>query len=235
MNKQIFKNPLVVGYKGEVGSFLLNGLLRTMPKALNIWCFDINENEHERIERIKKSDYIFLCVPIQDTVKWLIQYKPFLKDKIIVEQCSLKSIIYENKEIKNLNYISMHLLFRPSATPNKEDRRCIILNNNKFHKEIMSLNIIGDFIHEITNAEIVWLSDYTEHDKLMAKRQALIHKVILALDKTMEEGTDTYTSSQIRKLALRIKAGNKELYSFIQTNKYLSEALEKFKNNLTNG
>ena len=28
------ENPLVVGYKGQIGSFILNGLLRMMPKAL---------------------------------------------------------------------------------------------------------------------------------------------------------------------------------------------------------
>jgi len=231
MNEQVFKNPLVVGYKGEVGSFLLNGLLRTMPKALNIWCFDINESEHERIERIKKSDYIFLCVPIQDTVGWLKQYKPFLKDKIVVEQCSLKSIIYENKEINDLNYISMHLLFRPSATPNIEDRSCILLRL----KENQDVQIL-DWIKKIQVSSISYLEGYKEHDKLMAERQALIHKVLSVLDKTFSaREIDTFTSKQIKKLIERMKAGNKDLYNFIQTNEYLPEILEKFKNNLTNG
>ena len=63
----MFKNPLVVGYKGEIGSFILQGLLKTMPKAKDIWCFDINETEKDKIARIKKADYIFLCVPLQDT------------------------------------------------------------------------------------------------------------------------------------------------------------------------
>ena len=30
-----FRAPLVVGYKGEIGSFILQGLLRHMPKALD--------------------------------------------------------------------------------------------------------------------------------------------------------------------------------------------------------
>jgi prephenate dehydrogenase len=227
----IFKNPLVVGYKGEVGSFLLNGLLRTMPKALDIWCFDINEDEKEKIERIKKADYIFLCVPVQDTVSWLIQYKSFLKDKIIVEQCSLKSIIYEDDRINDLDFISMHLLFRPSATPNEEDRNCILLRL----KERQDINIIGWF-NKIKVPHIFYVEDYKEHDKLMAERQALIHKVLLVLDKTFSLcEIDTFTSKQIKKLIERIKSGYKELYDFIQTNKYLPEVLEKFKNNLKNG
>jgi prephenate dehydrogenase len=226
---QIFKNPLVVGYKGEIGSFLLNGLLRTMPKALNIWCFDINESEEEKIDRIKKSDYIFLCVPIKDTVEWLMKYKPFLKDKIIIEQCSLKYIIHENKNINDLKYISMHLLFRPSATPDEKDRRCIVVGISKDNVEFT------EQIQLMTKAQIIFLDTYTEHDKLMAEKQALIHKVLLALDKTIDEGIDTYTSSQIRKLADRIKAGNQELYDFIQTNRYLSEVLVEFKIILDHG
>ena len=60
-----FKSPLVVGYKGEVGSFLLNGLLKIMPKALNVWCFDICETPIEKEHRIKISDCIFLCAGLQ--------------------------------------------------------------------------------------------------------------------------------------------------------------------------
>jgi prephenate dehydrogenase len=217
----MFKSPLVVGYRGEIGSFILNGLLKTMPKALNIWCFDINENELEQAERISKADYIFLCVPIQETVNWLIKWKSFLQDKIIVEQCSLKSIIYEDNRIKDLDYRSMHLLFRPSATPNKEDRVCILLpiESSQYNSEFVTS------IQNITNSKIWYVKNYQEHDKLMAKKQALIHKVLLALD---DDNIDTYTSLQIKKLINRIKLGNKELYDFIQTNKYLPEVLKEF-------
>ena len=45
-------NPLVCGYKGEIGSFILSGLLKVMPKALDIWCVDVNETESEVIDRI---------------------------------------------------------------------------------------------------------------------------------------------------------------------------------------
>jgi hypothetical protein len=65
------KQPLVIGYKGEVGSFVLGGLLRIMPKALDIWCVDVNETKREVEQRIKISDVIFLCVPLQMTLEWL--------------------------------------------------------------------------------------------------------------------------------------------------------------------
>jgi prephenate dehydrogenase len=116
------KQPMVVGYKGEIGSFILNGLLRVMPKALDIWCVDINESDEEVESRIKVADTIFLCVPLQKTVDWLLKFKTLLKDKIIIEQCSLKEWIYNNKSLQGLNIKSMHILFRPSQTPDLLDR-----------------------------------------------------------------------------------------------------------------
>jgi prephenate dehydrogenase len=84
------KKPLVIGHKGEIGSFLVNGLLKYMDKALDILCFDVNETQEEVEERIKKSDVIFLCVPVKQTVNWLKTYKSLLSGKIIFEQASLK-------------------------------------------------------------------------------------------------------------------------------------------------
>jgi len=238
----MFKNPLVVGYKGEIGSFILNGLLKVMPKALNIWCFDINESEKEKIDRIKKSDYIFLCVPVQDTVKWLVKYKKLLKDKIIVEQASLKEWIYKDKRIKDLKIIPMHILFRPSATPNKSDRDVILIQNNVLeHSKFSSeFNSFRNIIEKITDSHMEVLYQYTErdtiktHDMLMGFGQALIHKVIIALGKTISVSGlgQTFITKQIKLLYKRILAGDKDLYKFIQTNKYLPEIMKDFKKEL---
>ena len=224
----MFQSPLVVGYKGEIGSFILNGLLKTLPKANNIWCFDINESEEEKIERIRKSDYIFLCVPLQDTVEWLIKYKPYLENKIIVEQCSLKGLIFNDNRINDLHYISMHLLFRPSATPNKEDRRCIVIDENNYQ-----FMLFADMLSETLDIEIEPLYSYTDHDETMAENQALVHRVILALVQTLKNPrVDTYVSRTIRDLARRIEEGDETLYKMIQENKYLDDVLVKFENNL---
>jgi len=125
------KNPLVIGYKGEIGSFILSGLLKIIPKALQIYCVDINETDAEVRQRIEASDTIFLCVPFNLTVVWLIKWKPLLKNKLIFEQCSLKEWIYEHYVSKGLNIRSMHILFRPSQTPNLEDR-CIGMFSSQF-------------------------------------------------------------------------------------------------------
>jgi prephenate dehydrogenase len=101
-----------------------------MSKANNIWCFDVNESEKQKVARIKKADYIFLCVPLQQTVLWLLKYQRYLLDKIIVEQCSIKRDIYANPLLKNLNFLPMHILFKPSATPNYNDRNCIMFKDS---------------------------------------------------------------------------------------------------------
>jgi prephenate dehydrogenase len=109
------RQVLIVGYKGEIGSFILNGLLRVMPKALDIWCVDVNETEGETVERIKIADVIFLCVPIDVTLEWLVTYKMLLSKKMLLEQCSLKELVYKSKDIEDLDIRSMYILFRPSS------------------------------------------------------------------------------------------------------------------------
>ncbi len=226
----LFKSPLVVGYKGEIGSFILNGLLKTMPKASNIWCFDINDSEKEKLKRIKKSDYIFLCVPIKDTVKWLIKYKKNLKNKIIIEQASLKEWIYNDKRLSKLRLVPMHMLFRPSATSNYEDRKTLLI----FNKETLLYENIPliEEISKITNSEVSWCKSIKEHDNLMASNQALVHRTILALNRILVNSQDTYISKRIKELARRILSGDKELYEFIQENKYLPEKLKILKKEL---
>ena len=167
--KYSFESPLVVGYKGEIGSFILQGLLRIMPKALNIWCYDVGETEEEKKERIKKSDIIFLCVPMQDTMKWFYKYLRLLKGKTIVEQCSLKSMIYEDKKLKDLRIMSMHILFRPSATPNKQDRKVALIKKRYAGYSFDWYRRLDLDIEKITGSEIVWFENYKEHDKAMAR------------------------------------------------------------------
>ena len=116
------KHPLVVGHKGEIGSFLVGGLLKFMDKALDITCFDVCESEKEAEERIENADVIFLCVPIKETVSWLLKHKKILKEKIIFEQASLKEWIYREiredrkglfgTSLGQLDIRSMHVMFR---------------------------------------------------------------------------------------------------------------------------
>lgn len=233
MNELPFKSPLVVGYKGEIGKFILQGLLNITPKASNIWCFDINDTEKERLDRIKKSDIIFLCVPLEETKKWLNKYKDKLKGKKVFEQTSLKEWI-TNKILKDINLYSMHILFRPSATPNKEDRLVLVIQSKKLSSPIRKWDIeIERMIEAITNSQIQSLEDYYTHDILMAYQQALLHRIVLTLDKTLSSlYGKTFMAKRVRELAERIKGGNKNLYNLIQKNKQLPKALKEFNRNL---
>jgi len=234
----LIKSPLVVGYRGEIGSFILQGILRVMSKACDIWCFDINETETEKIDRIRMSDVIFLCVPMQDTTKWLFKYKRYLRHKIIIEQTSLKSWLCDRNNFSIVHasgaprILSMHLLFRPSATPNKEDRKVILINHDDWQ-----FGFSGFYrpIKEITEADIVWVSNCQIHDQLMARQQALVHKILLTLDKTLLGiGGQTYIGKKLKELTTRIRGGDPKLYSLIQKNKYLSLSMKEFNKNLRN-
>jgi len=214
---------MVVGYKGEIGSFILNGLLRIMPKALDIWCTDINETDEEVTNRINISDVIFLCVPLQSTTDWILKYKSLLKDKTIIEQCSLKEWLYKNESLKNLNLKSMHILFRPSQTPNLQDRTVGLFTGQLDSKS-------SDIIADITQSKIVWYKDAREHDKEMAIQQALLHRTLLILGQFLKEcNGSTYVSKKVLELDSRIRQGNKDLYKLIQENEYLPEILNKLK------
>lgn len=233
--RHTFKNPLVVGYKGEIGSFILQGLLRVLPKATNIWCFDVNDKIEDMQYRIKKADYIFLCNPIQETVNWLFSWFDELRNKIIIEQTSLKLPIFE--EIKDSNVLreldirSMHILFRPSSTSfnDKKNRKCLIYQGQWMpHDE--------QFLGEITNSTLIKLEDHVMHDVLMAKEQALIHRTLLALRKVINDQSyvTTYISNHIRELTDRILEGDPQLYEYIQTNKFLKTCVDSLKIELGN-
>ena len=215
------KQPLIIGYKGEIGSFILNGLLRIMPKALDIWCVDVNETEKEVQERIKIADVVFLCVPMNVTTDWILPYKKLLSNKMVVEQCSLKEWIYKDKRINDLDIRSMHILFRPSQTPNLEDRK-VGLFRSQFDEEM------ADDIEKITQSKIVWYSGAEEHDREMAVQQALLHRSLLVLGRMLKRcNGSTYISKKVLELEVRIRGGNKDLYGQIQKNKYLPEKIKE--------
>ena len=215
--------PLVVGYKGEIGSFILNGLLKVMPKALDIWCVDVNENQSEVINRIQMSDTIFLCVPILKTTEWLLNFKVLLQDKIIIEQTSLKGWTVNNK-LDGLDIRSMHILFRPSQTPNTHDRK-VALINSQFDSNA------SEKISKITCSDIVWFENIEEHDKEMAIQQALVHRTLLVLGNALKNcHGSTYISQKVIELCNRIKNGDLALYKAIQENEHLDKHLDKFIN-----
>ena len=216
-------HPMVVGYKGEIGSFILGGLLRLMPKASNIWCVDINDTEKEVIDRLRASNVIFLCVPIQHTIPWISSFKEFLQDKVILEQCSLKEELFEDSVTKGLNIRSMHILFRPSQTFNSEDRKLGLIRNQNSPETVEALK-------EVTQSEVAWFEDVAEHDREMAVQQALTHRTVLILADLLRSCKgSTFISKRIVELADRIRKGDIGLYQKIQENRHLPEHLNRLR------
>jgi prephenate dehydrogenase len=213
-----------------VGSFILNGLLRIMPKAMDIWCVDVNETKGEIEDRIAKSDVIFLCVPIEKTASWIIEYYHLLQGKIIFEQASLKKWIYnflESEKI-HLDIRSMHILFRPSQTPNFADRRIAFIRSQDDDE-------LPADIANMLNSTIVWYNKIEEHDKDMAIQQALVHRILLVLSEALEDSQGTtYISRKVMELCDRIKSGNKSLYEFIQHNEQTNKTIQRFVTDLDN-
>jgi len=217
------KSPLVVGYKGEIGSFILHGLLRVMPKALDILCVDVNETEEEVFDRIEAADVIFLCVPIKETVEWLTQHRELLRGKVVIEQCSLKGDVVAEAKLGGLDVKSMHILFRPSQTPDLGDRKVGLIESD--FDAAMALELAA-----ITQSKLVWYRDVEEHDREMAVIQALTHRTLLILGDILKSyGGSTYVSDKVLELYNRIKQGDVELYEMIQGNNQLEPSLERMK------
>jgi prephenate dehydrogenase len=214
--------PLVVGYKGEIGSFILGGLLKEMPKASDIWCVDMNDDCYEVVDRIWKSHYIFLCVPIEETINWIRRYKAYLAGKVIIEQCTLKGDIVNHPDLEGLIIHSMHILFRPSATPKHDDREIAFIDGQLGWTTMM--NLAG-----MLDSEFIIYDSVIEHDREMAILQGISHRVILTIErrlKGMKGGT--YISKQLQHLGRRIRGGNKNLLNVIQKNDKLPDELGGF-------
>ncbi len=226
----MFRAPLVVGYKGEIGRFILAGLLKHLPKANDIHCVDVNNSEEDVAKRLELADSIFLCVPIQTTLAWLRAHGARLTGKIVVEQTSVKGFLYEDPDLRDVQFLSMHLLFRPSATP-QEDRRGLVFSDRlpaadvaAFAREIEAVLETPFALLESTGEPA-----YVRHDRLMARQQALVHRVLLALSEFVSEASaTTYVGQRVVELAGRIQSGDPELYRMIQANPFVEEELATF-------
>ena len=230
----MFNAPMVVGYKGEIGRFILAGLLEHLPKANDILCTDVNNSDEDVIQRLEKADYVFLCVPLQYTEEWLLHFKPHLIGKQIVEQSSIKSFLFVIPALRELSFVSMHLLFRPSATP-VPDRRGVVFCDaweparlDRFARELGKA-----LATPMSTLEAKGEPSHIVHDKLMARQQALVHRTILALSESLVDlQMRTYVGNRVCELADRVREGDQQLYRMIQENPYLSEELKALRNRL---
>lgn len=230
----MYRAPMVVGYKGEIGRFILSGLLEHLPKANDIHCTDVSNSDEDVIERLDKAHFVFLCVPIQETAAWLRRFGPHLQGKTVVEQCSVKGFLYEDSAFDDLNLLSMHLLFRPSGTPVAE-RKGLVFSMRHSAEEIEKFRAE---IQETLQTPISLLTPtdepaYVVHDRIMARQQALIHRVLLVLSESLgDESMRTFVGSRVCELADRVRAGDPSLYRIIQQSRYLPDEIAEFESRL---
>jgi len=119
----------VAGYRGKVGSYILNGLIKYLPTAVNIYCFDTGDTAEDIYKRIKDSDIIFNCISFEETLNFLEFHKEDLKNKIVIDQSSWKTDVFNwNMKNKDIRIEYMHILFDPSRTP-KEDRHILLFTS----------------------------------------------------------------------------------------------------------
>ena len=134
----------------------------------------------------------------------------------------------------------MHLLFRPSGTPNIDDRKCILLSKPlkqraKFFLSDSEITFFIDDTESIVQSEIILNIEQDEHDELMARQMSLVHRVLLTLSECISDRDyNTYIGKRVNELADRIKQGDKKMYEAIQKNKNLSEHLKDFNRELKN-
>jgi len=221
---------MVVGYKGEIGRFILAGLLEHLPKANDIHCTDVSNSDAEVIERLERAHYVFLCVPLQETEAWLRRFRSHLSGKTVVEQCSVKAFLYENPEFDDVDLLSMHLLFRPSGTPVGE-RRGIVFSMRHSAEEVarfrdeISITLATPMSLLESGAEAAYLV----HDRIMARQQALIHRVLLVLSGSLgDPALRTFVGERVCDLAERVRSGDPSLYRLIQQNRFLPDEIAEF-------
>jgi prephenate dehydrogenase len=145
---------------------------------------------------------------------------------MLLEQCSLKEWVYKSKDIEDLDIRSMHILFRPSSTPNLADRK-VGLFRGQLNDEMVEM------IADITQSEVVWYEDAKEHDEEMAIQQALVHRMLLLLGDALKDcNGSTYVSKRVIELSDRIKKGDVDLYERIQKNHHLPDHQMRFEREL---
>jgi len=127
---------------------------------------------------------------------------------------------------------------RPSATP-IGDRRCLVFSDRIPSESIAAFikHMSGALKSPIVPLQAEGVAPYVAHDRLMARHQALVHRVLLTLAAQLgDEASRTFVGQRVCELADRIRAGDPVLYKLIQENKFadaevkiFEAALDKFR------
>ena len=222
----MIKNIGIIGGSGKIGS-----TFRRAFENLNLEVIVSDESSKDQENLlIKKSDWIILCVPIDQTLDVINNIKSKIRsDQVFSDFTSVKSII---KDVKfDFEFVSCHPLFGPLNTIDGQNIITIPVFEGPYYKEIKEIfKKIGLNITEMNSIE--------EHDKYMSLIQGMTHfshvcfttamkKLDLDFDKVMEICSPIYQSNI--SFSSRITGGDENLYTnIIMDNPANKEVLELY-------
>ena len=222
----MIKNIGIIGGSGKIGSTFR----RAFEKLnLSVIVSDESSKDQENL-LIEKSDWIILCVPIDQTLDVINNIKSKIRyDQVFSDFTSVKSII---KDVKfDFEFVSCHPLFGPLNTIDGQNIITIPVSEGPYYKDIKEIfKKIGLNITEMKSIE--------EHDKYMSLIQGMTHfshvcfttamkKLDLDFDKVMEICSPIYQSNI--SFSSRITGGDENLYTnIIMDNPANKEVLELY-------
>ena len=204
----------IIGGTGKMGSSFQKAFEKLSIKVL---VSDIKTKDKENII-LESCDWIILSVPIDQTLSVFKSIKYKIKPtQVFSDFTSVKSILSNETEDCNFEFISCHPLFGPLNNFNGQNIITIpISNKNKYSSIKIIFNKMGLKITEMENFE--------EHDKYMSLIQGMTHfshvcfttamkKLDLDIDKVMDICSPIYQSNI--SFSSRITGGDENLYTNI--------------------
>ena len=204
----------IIGGTGKMGSSFQKAFEKLSIKVL---VSDIKTKDKENFI-LESCDWIILSVPIDQTLSVFKSIKYKIKPtQIFSDFTSVKSILSNETEDCNFEFISCHPLFGPLNNFNGQNIITIpISNKNKYSSIKIIFNKMGLKITEMENFE--------EHDKYMSLIQGMTHfshvcfttamkKLDLDIDKVMDICSPIYQSNI--SFSSRITGGDENLYTNI--------------------
>jgi prephenate dehydrogenase len=142
----------------------------------------------DNVELVNDCDIIFLMVPISSMISVLKEIYPYLKDKVLVDCCSVKKHVvkeYEKLYASNpieMEYISIHPMFGEdiSSIENQVIISC--------YSSLGYGGFLAGFNEYLIKKRVnVFHLDYAQHDRIMGVVQGLNHFNVFVSAKTLDE------------------------------------------------
>jgi len=229
------RKVLIIGY-GNFGK-LLTKLLVDFAEVYvyDKKSIDLNIEEREKItvlndkKIVGKMDYVIFCVPVQFLQESVLEFKKYItSETIILDVTSVKIIPLQllQKHFPQNQIIGTHPLFGPESIAKKVTDLKVVLTNVSALSS--TKRTIIDLIKKIGFAVLEMSAE--EHDKQIAKVQALSHYIGFALrDFDLQEKVELRTLAYRKMYALyeNVLNDSDDLFKTIQNYNPYAEKIRK--------